>query len=393
MSEDKIARAPERRLRLGFVGGAAPSFIGRVHRIAARYDDQFEIVAGAFSSDAKSNRNAALGLRIAEDRVYANAEAMVNGELGRDDRVDLVSILTPNGTHFAIAKTFTEAGFHVLCEKPVTTTVADALELIRIQRRIGNVFAVAHAYTGYTMVRHARRLIGEGLLGALRIVQIEYAQGWLSTAVEATGDKIARNRTDPVKNGAAGCLAAIGTHAFNLAAYVTGLEATRISANLRKAVRGREVPDNAHVLLEYERGVSGAMWVSQVATGFGNSLGLRIVGERASLSWSHDEPNRLEIHQSDGSSTVLTRGGAYVDGPLSAPIGHPEGFTDAFANLYSGVADLVYASNAGIAPAIHQFPVPTLLDGAKAVRFAAAALESFANGGAWTDSRLVAQTS
>ena len=380
---------PPRKLRLGFVGGAPPSFIGRVHRIAARYDDRFEIVGGVFSSNADANRDAGRKLRVPPDRTYADVRSMIGRERLRQDCIDLVAILTPNGSHFEIAKLFAEHDFHILCEKPVTTRVADAIDLIEIHKQKQKVFAVAHAYTGYTMVRHARRLIRDGLLGQLRVVQVEYAQGWLATAVELTGDKVARNRTNPEQNGPAGCLAAIGTHAFNLAEYVTGLELESVSANLKAFVPGRAVPDNAHLLLRYGLGVTGAMWISQVATGVGNSLRLRVVGELGSLEWMHDEPSKLSIHESDGSVRVLTRGGAYVDGPLHAPSGHPEGFTDAFANLYAGVADLIHSAESGAGPTV-AFPIPTLMDGARAVSFAAAALESFADDGAWKDVRLEA---
>lgn len=385
-----VNRLPEplRKLRLGFVGGAPPSFIGRVHRIAARYDARFEIVAGVFSSNTESNRHAGHELQVAANRTYADVPTMVEREHGRPDGIDVIAILTPNGSHFEFAKLFAESGYHILCEKPVTTRVADAVGLIEIQKRKQKVFAVAHAYTGYTMVRHARRLISEGLLGSLRVVQVEYAQGWLATGVELTGDKVARNRTDPDQNGPAGCLAAIGTHAFNLAAYVTGLELEGVSANLKAFVPGRAVPDNAHLLLRYEQAVTGSMWISQVATGLGNSLRLRVVGELGSLEWTHDDPNRLSLHQNDGSMLILNRGGVYVDGPLHAPTGHPEGFSDAFANLYAGVADLIYSAERGATDPTTRFPVPSLIDGARAVCFAAAALESFADEGAWKDARL-----
>jgi len=380
---------PPRRLRIGFVGGAPPSFIGRVHRIAARYDDRFEIAGGVFSSNADANRDAGRELRLSPDRTYADVRSMIECERHRQDCIDLVAILTPNGSHFEIAKQFAEQDFHILCEKPVTTRVADAIDLIEIQKQRQRVFLVAHAYTGYTMIRHARRLIRDGVLGRLRVVQVEYVQGWLATAVERTGDKVARNRTDPEQNGSAGCLAAIGSHAFNLAEYVTGLELETVSANLKTFVRGRAVPDNAHLLLRYGLGVTGAMWITQVAAGTGNSLRLRVVGELGTLEWTHDEPNKLSIHQSDGSVRVMIRGGAYVDGPLRAPSGHPEGFSDAFANVYAGVADAVHCAERGTESTV-AFPVPSLMDGARAVAFAAAALESFADDGAWKDARLSA---
>ena len=220
MASDSTLPELPRRLRIGFVGGAPPSFIGRVHRIAARYDDRFEFVGGVFSSNADANREAGRELRIPSERTYANVHSMIERERLREDGIDLVAILTPNGSHFEIAKLFAEHDFHILCEKPVTTGVADASDLIAIQQQRQKVFVVAHAYTGYTMVRHARRLVQDGLLGRLRVVQVEYAQGWLATAVELAGNKVARNRTNPELNGMAGCLAAIGTHAFNLAEYV-----------------------------------------------------------------------------------------------------------------------------------------------------------------------------
>ena len=259
MAVESALPDPPRRLRIGFVGGAPPSFIGRVHRIAARYDDRFEIAGGVFSSNADANRDAGRELRLSPDRTYADVRSMIECERHRQDRIDLVAILTPNGSHFEIAKQFAEQDFHILCEKPVTTRVADAIDLIEIQKQRQRVFVVAHAYTGYTMVRHARRLIRDGVLGRLRVVQVEYVQGWLATAVERTGDKVARNRTDPEQNGSAGCLAAIGSHAFNLAEYVTGLELETVSANLKTFVPGRAVPDNAHLLLRYGLGVTGAM--------------------------------------------------------------------------------------------------------------------------------------
>ena len=378
--------AVPRRLRLGMVGGGPGGFIGAVHRIAARLDDRYELVAAALTSDAARSRTAAAELHI--PRSYASFAEMAAGEAQRPDRIDAVAIVTPNFMHFAPAKTFLEAGFHVICDKPLTTTLADALELEKIVQRSGLIFGLTHNYTGYPMVRQAREMIRDGALGKLRVIQITYAQDWLSTALEATGQKQAVLRTDPARNGPAGSLGDIGTHAFNIAAFVSGLACQEIAADLTSFVPGRPLDDNVHLLLRYEKNVRGMLWASQVAPGNDNHLALQIYGEKAGLSWCQERANELIFSPLGEPPRSIARNGA-GSLPVTAhashtPAGHPEGYLEGFAQLYNDLAEQIHARLENRPPNPAALLVPSVHDGVAGMRFITAALASSKNNSAWT---------
>jgi len=332
----------QRRLRLGMVGGGPGGFIGAVHRIAARLDDRYELVAAALSSDPERGRKAAIDLHIAPDRAYASFSEMAAAEAKRPDRIDAVSIVTPNHLHFAPAKAFLEAGIHVICDKPLTTTVEDAVALAQLVRKTGLVFGLTHNYTGYPTIRQAREMIAAGELGKLRIVQVEYAQDWLTTAVEATGQKQAAWRTDPAQSGPAGSLGDIGTHAYNLACFVSGIRAEQVAAEASIFVPNRRLDDNVQMMLRYEGGARGMLWASQVAVGNENNLRLRIYGEKAGIEWRQEEPNTLRFGAYGKPPQLVTRAGpAATEAARHAsriPSGHPEGYLEAFAQIYTDIA-------------------------------------------------------
>ncbi len=380
------SRAVPRRLRLGLVGGGPGGFIGAVHRIAARLDDRYELVAAALTSDAARSHAAAAELHI--PRSYASFAEMAAGEAQRPDRIDAVAIVTPNNLHFAPAKAFLEAGIHVICDKPLTTTLSDARELAGIVQRTGLIFGLTHNYTGYPMVRQAREMIRDGALGNLRVVQIEYAQDWLSTAVEATGQKQAVWRTDPARNGPAGALGDIGTHAFNIAAFVSGLACQEVAADLSSFVPGRRLDDNVNMLLRYEKNVRGMLWASQVAPGNDNHLALRIYGEKAGLAWCQERANELIFSPLGEPPRTIARNGA---GSLAVaahasrvPAGHPEGYLEGFTQLYTDLAEQIHARLEHRAPDPAALLVPGIQDGVEGMRFITAVLASSQNNSAWT---------
>ena len=382
--EDKAGR----RLRLGMVGGGPGGFIGAVHRIAARLDDRFELVAAALSSDPARSRAAAADLHIAPERAYGSFTEMAASEAARQDRIDAVAIVTPNHLHYAPAKAFLEAGIHVICDKPLTTTLEDALDLARIVRRTGLLFAVTHNYTGYPMVRQARQMVADGELGAIRVVNVEYAQDWLATPLERTGQKQALWRTDPAQSGPAGSLGDIGTHAYNLATFVTGLNCRELAAELSTFVPGRRLDDNVQIMLRFAEGARGQLWASQVATGNQNNLRLRIYGEKAGLEWRQEEPNCLWFAQLGKTPTLIYRAGPGAT-PVAAhasriPGGHPEGYLEAFAQLYTDTAEQISARLEDRPPASSSLLVPTVEDGVAGMRFVSAVLESSQKNAAWT---------
>ena len=376
-----------RRLRLGMVGGGEGAFIGAVHRIAARMDDRYDLVAGALSADPERARSSAAGLHISEDRAYADFQAMARAEAERDDGIDVVAIVTPNHLHFPIAKAFLEAGIHVVCDKPMTTSLADAQALAEIVASSGLVFALTHNYTGHPMVRQAREMVRGGDLGAIRVVQAEYPQGWLATNLETTGHKQAEWRTDPGRSGPAGCLGDIGTHAYNLLRFVTGLEPSEIAADLHTFVAGRALDDNAHIMLRFDGGARGMIWSSQVAPGNENALRIRIYGEEAGLAWEQENPNHLLHTPRDDAPRLITRGGPAAGeaaaAATSVPAGHPEGYLEAFAQLYSEVAEQITAHREGREPDSSSLLVPTVQDGVDGVRFIERAVDSSRHGGTW----------
>jgi predicted dehydrogenase len=379
----------KRRIRLGMVGGGPGAFIGAVHRIAARMDDHYELVAAALSSDPGRSRAAAQDLHIAPERAYGSYTDMARAEAARPDRVEAVAIVTPNNLHYPMAKTFVEAGFHVICDKPLTTTLEEALNLEKIVKRSNIIFGLTHNYTGYPMVRQARQMIADGELGKIRIVQVEYAQDWLATPLEQTGQKQAAWRTDPAQSGPGGSLGDIGTHAYNLACFVTGLNCREVAADVSIFVPGRRLDDNVQLMLRFAEGAKGALWASQVATGNANNLRLRVYGEKAGLEWHQEEPNDLLFAKLGEAPEILRRPGSGGNSPAAhasrIPAGHPEGYLEAFAQLYTDLAEQIYARRENRKPSPTSLLVPTVDDGVEGMRFIAATLESSKRNAAWVD--------
>jgi predicted dehydrogenase len=386
MTAENSPQKIRRRLRLGMIGGGPGAFIGAVHRIAARLDDRYELVAAALTSDPARNRVAADELRI--PRSYGNFQEMAAAEAQREDRIDAVAIVTPNHMHFPPAQAFLEAGVHVICDKPVTTTLSDALQLAEIVKRTGLLFGLTHNYTGYPMVRQAREMVRDGALGNLRLVQVEYAQDWLTTPVEATGQKQAVWRNDPARSGPAGALGDIGTHAFNIASFVSGLACHEVAAELSTFVSGRRLDDNVQLLLRYEKNVRGMLWASQVAPGNNNNLGLRLYGDKAGLAWRQESPNELIFTPYGEPPRTITRNGA-GSLPVAAhacrvPSGHPEGYLEGFTQLYTDLAEQIYARLEKRQPDPASLLVPGIQDGVDGMRFITAVIASSKNNSAWT---------
>jgi predicted dehydrogenase len=386
MPIEGTAEKQNRRLRLGMVGGGPGAFIGGVHRIAARLDDHYELVAAALSSDAERSLVGARQLHI--PRAYGSFEEMASSESKRADGIEVVSIVTPNNLHHAPAKAFLEAGIHVICDKPLTTTLGDALDLAETVKRTGLVFGLTHNYTGHPMVRQAREMIGAGELGAIRLVQAEYVQDWLTTPLEKTGQKQAEWRTDPARSGPAGSLGDIGTHAYNLACFVTGLSCQQVAADVTTFVSGRRLDDNIHVMLRFSKGAKGGLWATQVAPGNENNLSLRVYGEKAGLEWRQEDPNQLGFTPLGETRRTIRRGSAGT-GPAAAhatrvPSGHPEGYLEAFAQLYTDLAEQITAKIEKRSPNPESLLVPGVVDGVEGVKFINAVLESSRNRSAWT---------
>ena len=390
--EGKGTAGGRHRLRLGMVGGGQGAFIGGVHRIAARIDDHFELVAGALSSDADRARASAAELRIAADRAYGSFAEMAEAEAAREDGIDAVAVVTPNHVHHAAAKTFLEAGIHVICDKPMTISLESALDLVDTVRRTDRIFGLTHNYTGYPMVRHAREMVAAGELGTIRVVQAEYPQDWLTTRLENEGQKQAEWRTDPARSGPAGCTGDIGTHAFNLAAFITGLELESVAADLTTFVPGRQLDDNANMMLRYQGGARGMLWASQVAPGNENALHIRIYGEKGGLEWFQEQPNHLYFTPFGEPPRLISRGGAGAgDAAAHAsriPPGHPEGYLEGFAQLYADLAEQIAARIEQRTPNPMAGLVPTVEDGARGVKFIEAAVASSRQNGAWVDASL-----
>lgn len=380
-SEQRIAK-----IRLGMVGGGQGAFIGAVHRMAARLDDHYDLVAGALSSTPEKSRTSGLALGLDPSRCYGSFEEMAEKEAARPDGIEAVSIVTPNHVHYPAAKAFLERGIHVICDKPLTSNLEDAHKLKQAADKASALFILTHNYTGYPMVRHARELVQAGELGEIRLVQMEYPQDWLAEPVEQTGAKQAVWRTDPTQSGVGGSTGDIGTHAYNLGCFVSGLELQELCADVHTFVEGRRLDDNAHVMLRFTGGAKGLLWCSQVATGNENGLKLRVYGTKAGLEWTQADPNYLWFTKLGEPKQLLTRAGAGAGAAASRvtriPGGHPEGYLEAFATIYSEAAAAINARKAGVAldPAV---TYPTVDDGVKGVAFVTACIESSKQNGAW----------
>jgi len=374
------------RIRYAMVGGGRGAFIGAVHRIAARMDDRFELVAGALSSNPENARLSAQDLHIAADRAYTSFEEMLRVEKTRADGIQAVVIVTPNHMHFPVAKACLEAGIDVICDKPVTRTLEEALELEQIVKKSGCFFALTHNYSAYPLVRYAREIVAQGKLGKLRVVQVEYPQEWLT---EAAGDdnKQASWRTDPARSGAAGCLGDIGTHAFQLARFITDQKVNTVSADLASFVEGRLVDDNVHALLRFDGGAKGMLWSSQVAPGCENGLRIRVFGDKAGIEWAQENPNELWFTELNKPRQRITRrgdiGSDIAARGMRTPGGHPEGYLEGFANLYKDIADILEARQRGEAHFLQAW-VPSIDTGVEGMRFINAVLSSSKADGAWT---------
>ena len=377
----------ERKIRIGMVGGGKDAFIGGVHRIALRLDGYYELVAGSFSSNFDNSKETGKNLGLAEDRIYETYQEMAEKESARSDGIDVVSIVTPNHLHVPIAKIFANKGIHIICDKPLALSSEEAIDLKNIVENKKLIFALTHNYTGYPMVRHARSLIQKGDLGSIRVIQAEYPQDWLTTKVEDNGLKQAEWRTDPKRSGEGGCIGDIGTHAFNLIRFITGLEVDELSADIHTFVKGRLLDDNAQIMLRFKKGAKGAIWSSQVAVGNENNLKIRVFGENGGLEWKQEDPNYL-YHTKFGHPTQrITRGsssaGKEANEVTRIPSGHPEGYLEGFANIYSDVCKVLFAQINKQNYEHSNDCYPTIYDGIEGMRFIETVLESSKNNSKW----------
>ncbi len=385
--EGRSDRVHGGRIRLGMVGGGLGAFIGAVHRIAARMDDQYVLVAGALSSDPQRATASGKDLGLDPERIYSDYQVMAKSEAQRNDGIEAVSVVTPNHLHFPVAKAFMEAGIHVICDKPLVHTSRQAKVLMALERKTGLIFALTHNYSGYPMIRQAKEMVEAGELGEIRVVQAEYPQDWLTTKLEDEGHKQAGWRTDPKLTGIGGCVGDIGTHAYQLACYVSGLTLESLSADLSTFVKGRKVDDNVNILLRFRGGARGMLWASQVAPGNENGLRLRVYGTKGGLDWTQADPNYLWFTPFGEQKRLITRGGA-GSGAAAArvtrvPPGHPEGYLEGFANIYTEVARAIKAKRQGRKNWEKSVQFPGLDDGAKGVAFIEAAVKSSKANGRW----------
>jgi predicted dehydrogenase len=384
-SKSEKAEGP---IRLGMVGGGQGAFIGAVHRIAARLDGEFQLVAGALSSNPERAKASAAELGLAPDRSYGSFQEMAKAEAKRPDGIEAVAIVTPNHMHFPPAKAFLEAGIHVICDKPLTSTLADAKKLAALVEKSGKLFVLTHNYTGYPMIRQAREMVEKGVLGKIRVVQAEYPQDWLTTNIEQTGQKQAAWRTDPKQSGVGGSTGDIGTHAYNLARFVSRLELDSLAADLDSFVEGRALDDNANVLLRFKGGAKGMIWASQVAPGNENGLKLRVYGEKGGLEWTQADPNYLWYTPFGEPKRLLTRAGAGAGAAAGrvtrVPSGHPEGYLEGFANIYAEAARAIRAARRKGGKLPKDVIYPTVEDGVEGVAFVEACVKSSKKNGAWT---------
>ena len=363
----------ERKIRIGMVGGGKDAFIGGVHRIALRLDGYYELVAGSFSSNFDNSKETGKDLGLAEDRIYKTYQEMAEKESSRSDAIDVVAIVTPNHLHVPIAKIFAEKGIHIICDKPLALSSKEAISLKNIVESKKLIFALTHNYTGYPMVRHARSLIQKGDLGSIRVIQAEYPQDWLTTKAEDSGLKQAEWRTDPKRSGGGGCIGDIGTHAFNLIRFITGLEIEELSADIHTFVKGRLLDDNAQIMLRFKGGAKGALWSSQVAVGNENNLKIRIYGENGGIEWRQEDPNYLYYTEFGHPTQRVTRGSGNVSKEAKdvtrIPPGHPEGYLEGFANIYNDVYKKLYAQINNQNYDDSNDCYPTINDGVEGMRF------------------------
>jgi predicted dehydrogenase len=389
MGENPIMGLLGRRLRLAVIGGGPGSFIGAMHRSAARLDDRYELVASALSSDAERGRAAGTRLGLEEDRAYGDAVELLDAEAGRGDGAEVVAIMTPNDSHHEYARRALELGFDVICDKPMTNTLDEALDLVSKVEETGLVFCVTHNYTGYPMVRQARGMVEAGQLGVIRLVQVEYVQGGKADGKDPGAGEDIPWRYDPVRGGPSLVMGDIGTHAHNLARFITGLEVAEVAAEVGAIVPGRLVDDYAGALLRLDNGARGVFWVTQAAAGVENSLRIRVSGTRGSIEWDQEDPTRLRFTPIDGPAETRT-----PNGPGTLPLaarstrivaGHPEAFLEAFANIYSDAAEAIAARRSGTAPDPLALYFPDVVDGAVGLRFVEAVIASSGAGGVWTD--------
>ena len=375
------------RLTSGMVGGGEGADIGKTHRHAMRLDGHYDLVAGVFGQDPATSARMAEQLSVPADRVYRDYVEMADGESRRPDGVDVVTVATPNDSHFDIASAFLGRGIAVVCEKPLTQDSASSKELIAIAESSDAILAVPHCYSAYAMVRQAARMVRDGELGAIRFVAVEHASGWATTPLELTGHKQATWRTNPEIAGETSVIADLGTHAFHLLRYITGLDATRVSADLNTLVPGRRVFDNAAIRLTLSNGAPATLWASMAATGNEHGLRIRVFGDLASLEWRHEDPHHLHIRDQQGGTTILAHGMSTLSDDaarLTRPgLGHPEGFLEAFANFYTDLGEHLRAKRDGTPPPSRELSIPTGIDGLIGVQFVEAAAASHADNGNW----------
>jgi predicted dehydrogenase len=372
------------------IGGGEGAFIGAVHRIAARIDDEYELVCGAFSSDAEKSKRSGQALGLPAGRVYSSYKELIENEskLPQNERVQVISIVTPNHFHFEPTKMALENGFHVILDKPMTFSMDEARTLKKVLGTSGSLFCLTHTYTGYPMVKQARQLVKEGRLGTIRKVYVEYPQGWLSSFIEGDDNKQAEWRTNPAKSGIAGCMGDLGTHAFNLAEYVTGLQTTQLCADINLIVEGRKLDDDGAVLLKYNNGASGVLTATQIAAGEENNIKIRVYGEKGGLEWQQNDANSLQLKYPDKPTEIWRTGAAYVSSFAShhtrTPAGHPEGYLEAFANLYRNFSLTIKATLVGTSPTPEMVDFPGIKDGVRGMAFIENVIASGKSTNKWT---------
>jgi predicted dehydrogenase len=378
-----------RRIRVGMVGGGPGAGIAETHRTAMRLDDKCVLIAGVFSRDGEKSRTAARLLRIDSDRVYPDYRVMAEVESKREsERIDVAVIVTRTDSHFEIAKKFLQSGIQVICDKPLCLSLVEAKELKRLAEEKELIFCLTHNYSGYAMVRQAARMVRNGDLGKVCVVQVEHASGWAAKLLENQGHPQAAWRTDPVLSGDASVLFDLGTHAHQLARFVTGLEVTEVAAELSQIVPGRAIKDNANLLLRFSNGARGTLWASMAAIGNEHGLRIRVYGDRGSLAWHHEDPCHLRYCPLDGPEQRLAQGGEGLSAEAKrwtrAGLGHPEGFFESFANIYTEVAEAILAKSEGRPYTKAELGFSDASDGARGVAFVESAMRSFASGGVWT---------